>query len=79
MKKFREIGFGNRWFVRTEYEHEDGTESEEEGFTKPFTLRSVYIRAWIGKKVLIMDTKDGIKLMSKDESKLKLILGFYGY
>jgi len=79
LKKFREIGIGNRWFIRTEFELEDGTESEVKGFTKPFTLRSVYFRTWIGKKVMIIDTKDGIKLMSKTENKLKIVLGFSGY
>ncbi|MGF9698499.1 MULTISPECIES: DUF3977 family protein [Paenibacillus] len=79
MKKFREIGYGNRWFIRTEFEHEDGTESEVKGFTKPFSLRSVYVRAWIGKKVMIIDSKEGIKLMNKNEKKVKIILGFFGY
>jgi len=78
LKKFREIGYGNRWFIRTEFEDEDGTESEVRGFTKPFNLRSVYFRAWIGKRVLIIDTKDGIKLMRKTENKFKMVLGFYG-
>ncbi|PAF30368.1 hypothetical protein CHI14_16540 [Paenibacillus sp. 7516] len=65
--------------MRTEFEHEDGTESEVKGFTKPFSLRSVYVRAWIGKKVMIIDTKEGIKFMNKKEKKVKIILGFFGY
>lgn len=79
MKKFREIGYGNRWFIRTEFEHEDGTESEVKGFTRPFSLKSVYVRVWIGKKVLIIDTKEGIKFMNKKVKKVKIILGFFGY
>ena len=79
MKKFREIGYGNRWFIRTEFEHEDGTEIEVKGFTKPFSLRSVYIRVWIEKKALIIDTKEGIKFVNKKEKKVKILLGFFGY
>lgn len=78
MKKFTEIGIGNRWFIRTEFEHEDGSESEVKGFTRPFKLKSVYIRIWVGKKVLIMDSKEGIKLVGKDKKKVKVIIGFYG-
>lgn len=32
MKKYTEIGFGNTWFVRTEIENDDGSESEMKGF-----------------------------------------------
>ncbi|MFD2701215.1 DUF3977 family protein [Paenibacillus shunpengii] len=78
MKKFTEIGIGNRWFIRTEFEHEDGSESEIKGFTRPFKLKSVYIRIWIGKKVLIIDSKEGIKWVGKGKKKLKLLVGFYG-
>lgn len=36
MKKYVEIGIGNRWIVRTEIEHEDGTESEYRGYISEF-------------------------------------------
>ncbi|MCL6603654.1 MAG: DUF3977 family protein [Paenibacillus sp.] len=78
MKKYTEIGFGNRWFIRTEFEHSDGSESEIKGITRPFQLKSIYLRIWIGRTVLIIDSKEGIKWASKDRRKLKLIIGFYG-
>lgn len=78
MKKYIEIGFGNRWFIRTELEHSDGTESEIRGFAKPFILKSIYLRIWFGRRVLIIDTKDGIKLNRKDKKKFKFVIGFRG-
>lgn len=78
MKKFIEIGIGNKWIVRTELEHEDGTETEMKGIVKPFKLRSVYLRLWIRRRVLIIDTREGIKLQSKSKNKFKIIIGFYG-
>lgn len=78
MKKYIEIGLGNRWFIRTELENEDGTETEIKGFIRPFKLKTIYIRIWIGKKVLIIDSKEGIKMMRKNKRKIKLILGFSG-
>ncbi|MDQ0170109.1 DUF3977 family protein [Paenibacillus tundrae] len=78
MKKYIEIGFGNTWFIRTELEHEDGTETEIKGIYSPFQLKSIYIRVWFGKRVFIMDTREGMKLAKKDKKKYKLILGFYG-
>lgn len=78
MKKYIEIGFGNRWIVRTEMEHEDGTETEIKGIVKPFKLKSIYLRLWIGRRVLIIDLKEGIKLQTKSRKSFKLIIGLYG-
>ncbi|KGE18420.1 hypothetical protein PWYN_28365 [Paenibacillus wynnii] len=78
MKKYIEIGFGNTWFIRTEIEEEDGTEREIKGFIKPFVLKSIYLRIWIGRKVLVIDSREGMKITTKNRSNIKLILGFYG-
>lgn len=78
MKKYIEIGFGNSWFIRTELEHSDGTESEIKGVVKPFTLKSIYLRVWLGRRVLIIDNKEGIKLSRKDKKKFKFVIGFRG-
>lgn len=78
LKKYTEIGFGNRWFIRTELEHEDGTESEIKGFFKPFQLQSVYIRIWVGRRVLIIDSSEGVKCNVKKRKGLKFIIGFSG-
>lgn len=78
MKKYIEMGFGNTWFIRTELEQEDGTETEIKGIYSPFQLKSIYIRVWLGKRVWIVDTREGLKLAKKNKKKFKLILGFYG-
>ncbi|TBL78919.1 DUF3977 family protein [Paenibacillus thalictri] len=78
MKKYIEIGIGNTWLVRTEIEHEDGTEREIKGMIRPFRLKSVYFRVWIGKKVMVIDLREGIKLQAKNRNKFKIIIGFYG-
>lgn len=73
-----EFGWGNTWWVRTEIEEEDGTEREVKGISKPFIAESVYIRIWLGRKVWIWDSKEGIKSMHKSRRTFKLILGFSG-
>ncbi|RCX21533.1 uncharacterized protein DUF3977 [Fontibacillus phaseoli] len=78
MKKYIEIGIGNTWFVRTELENEDGTETEIKGIVKPFKLRSVYLRIWIRRRVLILDLREGIKIQTKSKENFKIIIGFYG-
>ncbi|MFU1792567.1 DUF3977 family protein [Paenibacillus azoreducens] len=78
MKKYIEIGFGNRWFIRTELENDDGTETEIKGIVRPFHFRSVYLRIWVGKRVFIWDSKDGMKIVLKNRRALKFIIGVYG-
>ncbi|ULL16124.1 DUF3977 family protein [Paenibacillus sp. H1-7] len=63
VKKYIEIGLGNRWFARTEYEREDGTEFERRGMDFPNKFESVYLRIWMGKRVLIWDSKEGMRLL----------------
>lgn len=75
MKKFIEFGFGNRWLVRTEFEQEDGTEWEVKGISGQIKPYSVYLRLWIGHRVLIMDSKEGFKRQSKKRKAVKLLLG----
>lgn len=76
--KYIEIGLGNRWFIRTEIEYEDGSESEVKGILRPFRLQSIYIRLWVGRRVFVIDSKEGFKQYAKSRKKLKLILGFRG-
>ncbi|MGE7926718.1 DUF3977 family protein [Lysinibacillus xylanilyticus] len=73
--KFIEIGIGNKWFLRTETEHSDGSENEEKGISFPIKFQLVYIRIWIRKSVLIFDSKEGIKKTKKNRSDFKIILG----
>ncbi|MDO3412478.1 DUF3977 family protein [Saccharibacillus sp. CPCC 101409] len=78
MKKYIEIGIGNRWLVRTEIEHEDGTETEVKGIDRPFRCKTLYVRIWIGKKVLVIDSREGFKITTKSRNKFKLIVGLSG-
>ncbi|ETT86392.1 DUF3977 family protein [Viridibacillus sp. FSL R5-0477] len=73
--KFIEIGIGNTWIVRTETELEDGSEFEERGIIGPIILKSVYLRIWLFKTVVILDSKEGLKKLKKKRNSLKLVLG----
>ncbi|WP_189020836.1 DUF3977 family protein [Paenibacillus marchantiophytorum] len=73
--KYIEFGLGNRWFIRTETELDNGTECEEKGIIGPVQFRSVYLRIWICKSVLILDLKQGFKISKKSRNALKFIFG----
>lgn len=73
--KFIEIGIGNKWFFRTETELEDGSEFEEKGIKGPIIYKSVYLRIWLFKTVIILDSKEGLKNMKKKRNSLKFVLG----
>ncbi|WP_076280541.1 DUF3977 family protein [Paenibacillus sp. FSL H8-0282] len=73
--KYIEFGIGNTWLIRTETELEDGTEYEEKGIMKPVKFRSLYFRIWIGKTVIILDLKQGLKICKKSRKTLKIIFG----
>ena len=73
--KYIELGFGNTWAVRTETELDDGTEFEQKGIVRPIKFQSVYIRIWMGKTVMILDSKEGFKKSKKTRNKVKIILG----
>ncbi|MGD7043121.1 DUF3977 family protein [Jeotgalibacillus proteolyticus] len=75
MKKYIEFGIGNTWLIRTETEFEDGTEYEEKGIKGPINFNSMYIRMWIGKTVLIADSKEGFKRHKKKRNDFKFIFG----
>jgi len=73
--KFVEIGFGNRWFIRTEIEDSNGNEREYKGIIKPIQPRSIYFRIWIYKQVVILDSKEGLKMKKKSRKGFKVIFG----
>ena len=76
--KFIEFGIGNTWLIRTETELADGTEYEEKGIVGPIKYRSFYIRIWIGKTVLILDSKEGFKRNEKKRKAVKIVFGIAG-
>ncbi|MFE1245338.1 DUF3977 family protein [Fictibacillus sp. NPDC058756] len=61
--------------VRTETELNNGTEFEEKGIVLPIKLQSLYLRIWIGKTVVIFDSKEGYKRSIKNRSDFKLLVG----
>lgn len=73
--KYIECGIGNSWFVRTETELEDGTEKEERGVKGPIKFKSVYLRIWIRKTVIVLDSAEGYKHIKKNRTEFKWILG----
>ncbi|MFJ6413530.1 hypothetical protein CHI12_14485 [Terribacillus saccharophilus] len=73
--KYIEIGLGNRWLIRTEFENEDRTEYEKKGIDFPIYLHSFYFRIWINRSVFILDTKDGWKKQRKARKAFKFIIG----
>lgn len=73
--KYIEIGIGNRWFIRTETEQEDGTEFEKKGIVKPIYFESCYLRVWFRTTCLIFDSKDGFKKVKKKRDEYKFIFG----
>lgn len=78
MKKvFAEIGFGNDTFLSTEFE-EGGTEHRVPRFIVPDKITEIYLRFWIFKKVLILSSKNGFEIKTKDKNKLKILFGIGG-
>lgn len=73
--KFIEVGLGNRWLIRTETELENGNEFEEKGIKGPIKPESYYLRIWLGKSVMILDSKEGFKKSKKKRKAFKILLG----
>ena len=73
--KFIEFGIGNKWLIRTETELDNGTELEEKGIARPIKLQSLYLRFWVGKTVVTLDSKEGFKKSKKNRNAVKIIFG----
>jgi hypothetical protein len=76
-RTYAEIGFGNETFLSTEIEHGD-KEYRLAGFLRPMFPDDYYVRLWIGKKVLIISTKTGIKIKKKERKAFKFLFGIGG-
>lgn len=79
MEKYIEFGIGNTWLLRTEFQKSDGTEYEVKGISGKINFISFYLRIWLGKKVWIIDSKEGFKGTTKTRHDFKLILGIHSY
>ncbi|WP_054703534.1 DUF3977 family protein [Bacillus sp. JCM 19041] len=73
--KYIELGFGNRWILRTEIEFPNGEEVEVRGVSGPIRFNSLYLRIWISKHVWIIDTVEGFKHTKKKSKNVKVLLG----
>ena len=76
MKMYAEVGIGNSTFLSTEYESESGDEYRRNEF-RFAQFQSMYLRAWVGKWVFILDSKEGFKTKKKSRSAFKLLFGIH--
>jgi len=74
---FAEIGFGNKTFLSTEIETKN-KEYRLNRFIKPKSIKGIYIRVWILKRVLIISTYTGISLIKKNKNRFKFLFGIRG-
>jgi hypothetical protein len=68
--KYCEIGYGNSSFVSTEIENENRLSRRVAG-----EIMSCYFRVWIGKKIFILDSVEGIKTGKKERNCFKVLFG----
>ena len=73
-KLYAEAGIGNQTFLSTEYESESGDEYRRNGF-RFAQFQSMYLRAWVGKRIFILDSKEGFKTKKKSRKAFKLLFG----
>jgi hypothetical protein len=76
-KIYAEIGFGNDSLLSTEIE-KGKKECRINKFLKPKKIKGYYLRFWIFKKVFILSTINGFKIMDKSSNKLKILFGIQG-
>jgi len=74
MKTYVELGVGNRWLLSTEREFSDSSEVRVPGVDVKGKCRGVYLRIWLGKRVVIVE-KRGVSIKSKDRSAVKFVIG----
>ncbi|KKR23976.1 MAG: Group-specific protein [Candidatus Yanofskybacteria bacterium GW2011_GWD2_39_48] len=74
---YAEVGFGNKEFLSTEIEENDN-EYRISSFNLPKNIDDYYLRVWILRTVMILSTKDGIKIAKKKKNRFKLIFGIGG-
>lgn len=75
---FVEIGLDfdqHKWGLGVSTEIETAnSETRQKGFSK-IAITEVYLRLWLLKKVLILSTKEGIKISNKKRKNFKFLLG----
>ena len=77
LKIFAELGYGNPTFFNTEIE-KSKQEKRVSRFVIPPKIEGIYFRFWVGKRVLVLATKNGLSLNKKDRVRLKILFGVEG-
>ena len=73
MVYYSEVGIGNNSLFSTEIES-NGLEYRVKGWIVGRVI-SWYVRIWIGNKVLILDSIEGIKIGNKERKLVKFLIG----
>jgi len=71
---YTEIGFGNSSFVSTEIETNNNEYRIDRSYIGSKFI-SLYVRIWIKSLVVIIDTRDGIKIKHKPTKNFKILCG----
>ncbi len=77
-KVFTELGYGNSTFLSTEIELPDGREYRQACFVS-MRVEGVYLRVWMGTRVFILSSRDGLKIQRKDRKAFKILVGIHGH
>jgi hypothetical protein len=72
---YTEVGWGNSSFITTEVEGEKGEYRIKGVLTGRFI--SLYLRIWVGRKVLILDSVEGVKIQDKSRDAFKVLVGIH--
>lgn len=75
---FSEFGFGNGTLCSTEVEKGE-REHRIRGFVIPPKVEGIYLRIWVGKRVIVCSTKNIFSWQSKNKYRIKILFGLEGY
>lgn len=74
MRVYNEVGVGLDWLICHEVEYDDGKEVRYKGWWVG-SIKRVYGRIWVGKKVLVISS-NGLEVVKKRYNSFKVVLGF---
>jgi len=75
---FSEFGYGNDTLCSTEVEKGE-REYRIRGFVIPPKVEGIYLRIWVGKRVVVFSTKNIFSWQSKNKNRIKILFGLQGY
>lgn len=74
---FVELGFGNRRWLESEVEFDNGRERRVAGCL-PLRVREIYLRCWLGHRVWVLSSRSSLNSRRKPRRAFKLLLGLGG-